>query len=95
MLSLKRRYRGSKAQGNVSIAIGLDSFAVRFGGEHIEVRDRAFESADVVLIGEFEGWFPLLSRTTSRSALEAQGKIERRGPARLAKAFIRSIGARP
>lgn len=93
-LALKRRYASSKAAGSLELVIGDDHFAVRFGGPHIEVRDGAPPNADVILTGAPAAWFPLLSRRASLRELEQRAELQRRGPARIAAAFLRAIGAR-
>ncbi len=95
MLALKRRYRGSKTSGVVALNVGGDDFGVRFGGGQIDVHDGAPTNPDVTLSGSALDWFPLLSRRASLRDLEADGRLSRSGPARIAGAFVRSIGALP
>ncbi len=94
VLSLKRRYTSSKAAGSLELVIGGDHFAVRFGGTHVDVRDGTQPNADVVLTGTPAAWFPLFSRRATLSELEQRAELQRKGPARIAAAFIRAIGAR-
>jgi DNA-binding HxlR family transcriptional regulator len=93
MLSLKRRYTGSSSRGVLALAVADLPFAIRFGGPHIEVRDGTPSEPDATLRGGFEGWFALLSRQMPLSVLEQQAKLTRSGSARVAQAFVRSIGA--
>lgn len=92
-LALKRRYSGSKSAGRIELVIGEDHFSVRFGGSHIDIRDGGEPHADVVLSGEPSAWFPLLSRRATLSELEGRAELQRRGPSRIASAFVRSVGA--
>lgn len=93
-LALKRRYSSSRVAGSLELVIGDDHFAVRFGGPHIEVRDGHQPDADVVLTGAAAAWFPLLSRRATLRDLESRAELQRRGPSRIAAAFVRAIGAR-
>jgi DNA-binding HxlR family transcriptional regulator len=92
MVSLKRRYRGTEQAGTVAVLFGDARFGVKFGGASIEVHDGSPERADVTLEGGFLGWFPLLSGRSSLRQLEQQGLLLRIGPARVAQAFVKSIG---
>ncbi len=95
MLALKRRFRGSKSSGVLALSIDEDNFGVHFGGSGIRVHDAHPPEPDVVLSGPAHAWFPLLSKRTSLRALEAEGRLSRSGSARVAAAFVRSIGAIP
>lgn len=94
MLSLKRRYVGSRLSGTASLQVGASHFTARFGGATLDVHDGAPSRFDVQLAGGPSAWFPLLSRRATLKELEAAGALTRTGPARTAAAFVRSVGAR-
>jgi hypothetical protein len=94
MLSLKRRYVGSRLSGTASLQVGESHFTAHFGGATLDVRDGAPSRFDVQLAGAPSAWFPLLSRRATLKELEATGRLMRTGSARSASAFVRSIGAR-
>lgn len=94
MVSLKRRYIGSRMSGTVELSIGEQSFIAQFGGPSLNIRDAYPSRVDVRLAGAPSAWFPLLSRRATLRELEARSELVRSGPARTAAAFVRSVGAR-
>ncbi len=95
MLSLKRRYRGSPTSARLAIHFAGDSFSVVIGGSALDVRDGAPSACDATLSGQFDGWFPLLTRRATLSEQLSDGLLERSGRVNVARAFVKSIGARP
>lgn len=94
MVSLKRRYRQSSRGGAVQLEVGQQTFHARFGEPLLDIRDQAVWEPDVVLAGEPAAWFALLVRGAGLRDLVAKGQLERRGAARVAADFVRSVGAR-
>jgi DNA-binding HxlR family transcriptional regulator len=96
MVSLKRRFRPrATLKGTFELKIGDLAFQIRVDPNGVDVRDGAPPSADAGLLGDLGDWFLLLSGRETLSALLRQGRLSRRGSARLLNQFVRAIGARP
>jgi DNA-binding HxlR family transcriptional regulator len=100
-LSLKRRYRGSTAEGRALFRFGEDTFYAEFAGPRFSVRAmtqlelQTPPKVDCVLAGDFPAWFPLLSGRQSFRALQSAGALSRHGSAQVASRLIRDLGLKP
>ncbi len=93
VVSLKRRYKGSKRAGVVAMGFDEQWFTARIGGPSLDVFHGAPERWDVQLQGGFAGWFPLFTRKARLRELLTAGGLRVSGSSGLAAAFARSIGA--
>lgn len=94
MLSLKRRFRGTRGKGTVEFAVGQQTFGVRFRETSIDVWDGQAPRWNARGSGEGTAWFSLLSGRQPLSTLTATGAIELDGDKAMARRFLKAIGAR-
>ena len=95
MVSLKRRYLGSRRSWCVGLHVGELAFTVGIGGERAEVSDGAPRAPDLSLRGELPAYGALLIGGASARALVEQGRLLREGPARALADFARAFGLTP
>jgi hypothetical protein len=93
MVSLKRRYRGSRSRGTVVLEVGASGFTIDFGGNTISVRDGTSERADARVSGAIPGWFALLKHGHSLGGLVQEGRLHVDGKKGVARALVRALGA--
>ncbi|MEO1481764.1 MAG: helix-turn-helix domain-containing protein [Myxococcota bacterium] len=92
MVSLKRRYRGSRSAGSVLFAVGPDAYWTSFRDSVFQVKEHTDEWSDARIEGEAKAWFTLLNRIRSLNEMLAEDRIVITGKRRVARALLRAIG---
>jgi len=94
MVSLKRRYEGSKERARVQLQLGDQRFATTFGGAEFEVRDGDMAAPEATLVGEMPAWFRLFTRQATLRETMAAGSLAVTGSRRAAAALVKALGLR-
>jgi hypothetical protein len=94
MVSMKRRYAGSARSGRVQFELGPQPFALRFGGDSLDVHDGRQSLTDATLSGPVPAWFALFTRQTTLRNATASGALAIEGSRRVLGALIKALGLR-
>jgi DNA-binding HxlR family transcriptional regulator len=94
MVSMKRRYQGSKHRGRVQLQLGDQRFATAFGGAEFDVRDGDMAAPEATLVGQMPAWFRLFTRQTTFRDTVGAGGIAVTGSRRVAGALVKALGLR-